>query len=83
MTDVEKVIQDTKNIGTKDYKGLAFFGWNQKYKDVLRNVTPEIRKQVHNTWVREGLDLGGVSWLQDSSILVAKTIADFKNRKSS
>ena len=55
---VEFFKQDMKDVGTKNYKGYAYF-WNMKYKWDLRETTPRIRRQIHKIFLDEGLDLSG------------------------
>jgi hypothetical protein len=55
-----KLYNDTACIGTKEYQGYAYF-WQHEYKHFLRDCTRAQRKRVHNTWLKEGLLLDGIS----------------------
>ena len=56
----DRYTADKKTIGTKEYKGSAYF-WNYEYRHYLRDATDRQRKTVHNKFLREGLDLDGIS----------------------
>jgi len=66
--EVYDICVDSENIGTKDYKGLSSFGWNREYSYPLWDISRERRRELHNAWVGEGLDLGGVSPTHDAFI---------------
>jgi len=57
---LKEVQDDYNNVGTPQYKGIAFF-WSGMYKHTLRNCTREERVMVHNKWVKAGLELNGYS----------------------
>ena len=42
---------DEALINTPDYLGIAFF-WAYEYRHILRNVTNEIRQQVHAEFMK-------------------------------
>ena len=45
---------DTTLIGTQNYMGMAYF-WDHDVKHTMRDVTPKVRKIIHDTALREGL----------------------------
>jgi hypothetical protein len=51
---------DEKRIGTKDYRGYAYF-WNLEYKHTLRDASPIERKAIHDMWLLLNLKLNGKS----------------------
>ena len=64
MTQLERLLEevrvDTLNLGTFDYKGIAFF-WSMEYKHILREASRDIRVGVHSIFLDENLPLNGVS----------------------
>ena len=53
--------QDAKDIGTKDYKGVAHF-WHPDYKYPMTvDATMKQRRDVHNQYIQAGLELDGKS----------------------
>ena len=51
---------DNKYVGTEDYIGVAFF-WNYAYRHYLRDTTIAKRKKVHDRFLKDGLELDGIS----------------------
>lgn len=51
---------DKKLVGTRFYMGLCYF-WNIEYKHYLRDATYKERKEVHKEFIKNKLDLVGVS----------------------
>ena len=48
-------------VRTEHYMGLAYF-WAHEYRHTgLRDATPYTRKLIHTAFLKEGLELGGVS----------------------
>ena len=41
-------------IGTENYMGMAYF-WEHDVKHIMRDVTPKVRKIIHDTALRENL----------------------------
>ena len=54
-TQAFKLTVDEACIGTKLYKGYAYF-WAYEYRHALRDATRAKRKQVHNAFLRAGLN---------------------------
>ena len=82
---------DDARIGTKDYKGHAYF-WAHEYRHYMRGfyshhgaterrigvVLKQMRRSVHRDFLRLGLDLVGESWRHETVIQYHHTIADAK-----
>ena len=45
---------DCTLIGTENYMGMAYF-WDHDVKHTMRDVTPKVRKVIHDTALRENL----------------------------
>lgn len=57
----DKLIKlDTKQIGTSDYMGIAYF-WNYEYRHYLRDASFATRKKIHSKMLRAGLAVDGES----------------------
>jgi hypothetical protein len=52
-----KTYIDQAYIGTKHYKGHAWFWASCILKFQLREFTPQMRREAHNTFIKQGLDL--------------------------
>ena len=53
--------QDRKDMGTKDYKGVAEF-WHSDYENPMTvDATMKQRRDVHNQYIKAGLNLEGKS----------------------
>jgi len=64
---IEFFKQDMRNVGTMGYKGYGYF-WSHKYKHDLRDTTPNIRRQIHKKFLKEGLVLHGETSRHDEII---------------
>lgn len=53
-----KLDADKNNIGTENYKGLAYF-WHHDYRHLLRNATENKRKKVHRIFLENNLPVDG------------------------
>jgi len=51
---------DDAFVGTPNYMGIVYF-WNIEYKFSLRDAPPSKRIEVHNAFLKAGLDVSGVS----------------------
>jgi len=49
------LMPDIKNVGTKKYIGMAYF-WGHEYKHILRNVSIQELKKIHNVGLDKGID---------------------------
>ncbi|MDD3465691.1 MAG: hypothetical protein PHE67_00960 [Campylobacterales bacterium] len=62
--EAEKTFQeqadDIERIGTREYQGKASF-WNMEYKNILRDVADKLRKEVHDKFLEQGLEVNGAS----------------------
>ncbi len=73
-----ELILDKNKIGTVDYKGYAYF-WAYKYRYDLRATTPNIRRQIHKQFLKEGLLLHGETSRHDE--IINKKIKTNEHRK--
>ena len=70
--------EDMSNVGTADYKGYGYF-WARKYKIDLRETTPNIRRQIHKQFLKEGLVLHGETARHDD--IVNKKVRTKEHRR--
>ena len=53
---VENLAEDRSNIGTPQYKGIAYF-WNHEYRHYLRDSSDKARRDTHKALLACGLSL--------------------------
>ena len=70
--------KDMSNVGSEDYKGYGYF-WACKYKHDLRETTPNIRRQIHKQFLKEGLVLHGETARHDE--IVNKKVRTKEHRR--
>jgi hypothetical protein len=58
FTDIMEL--DFGFVGSDNYMGVAYF-WAYEYRHYLRDTTNAKRKKVHDRFLKENLELSGVS----------------------
>jgi hypothetical protein len=66
--------EDKYSVGTKHYIGLAYF-WSYEYRHALRDCSNKKRKQVHNAFLRAGLNPSGDS--EEHTEIIRKYFPNF------
>ncbi len=68
---------DNSFVGTENYMGLTYF-WAYEYRHYLREASMPIRRKIHNTFLKLGMDVGGES-LKHAQIISAATKIPLSN----